>query len=455
MSMRWRLILSFVLVVVVAVGAVVVRVRSDSATQVRAYMARGGMAGVEELATQLEAYFAEQGSWEGVETLLASSTHMGGRNPNGSGNALTQRLRLANSAGLILVDTSGMPSGSLTSTEQAAAVVLEGNLGRTIGYLSLEGGMTVPQGSETRLLTRLNDAALRGGLIALGIGLVLALFLSASILLPVRNLTKAVDQMSSGDLSQRVEVVGSDELARLGAAFNQMAESLQQSEERRKGMTADIAHELRTPLAVQRAQLEAMQDGVYPLTPEGLQVAIDQTDVLARLVDDLRTMALADAGELTLMLAPVDPGDLLDAVGERFKPQAEAGDVQLSILRPSGKLKLIQGDRVRLEQILNNLLSNALRYTPAGGLVEVRLTLIGNQATISVHDSGPGIPLEALPHIFDRFYRAEKSRSRAEGGTGLGLAISRQLAHLHNGELAARNHPSGGAEFILTLPFQP
>jgi len=449
MSMRWRLILSFFLVVLVAVASVVILVRTDSASQVRTYMLRGGMIGVENLVTTLENYYAENGSWQGVEPLFSSATQMGGRGPN---SMMQQRLRLADAAGAVLVDTAGSPIGTLTPEERVAAIHLKDNSGRIIGHLLVAGGMSFQQGDEQRLLGILDDAAMRGGLIALAIGLLLALALSASILFPIRRLTQAVDRMSSGDLSQRVVITGKDELSQLGTSFNQMASSLQASEERRRSMTADIAHELRTPLAVQRAQLEAMQDGVYPLTADGLQVAIDQTEILSRLVDDLRTMALADAGELTLEVADIDPGELLDAVGERFRPQAELASVKLSVQRPVGRLAAIKGDRVRLEQILNNLLSNALRYTPEGGSVDIRLQITDAVVAISVKDTGPGIPPESLPHIFDRFYRAEKSRSRSEGGTGLGLAISRQLAHLHHGNLTAANAPAGGAEFTLTLP---
>jgi signal transduction histidine kinase len=251
-----------------------------------------------------------------------------------------------------------------------------------------------------------------------------------------------------------VRTHGSDELAQLGQSFNQMAESLQNAEGSRRALTADIAHELRTPLAVQRAHLEALQDGVYPLTAENLDPVLAQNQLLTRLVDDLRTLALAESGQLSLIRAPVDFAALAQRVVERFQPQAEARQIKLQMVAeglPSGRSALLEIDSARMEQILGNLLANALRYTPEGGEVQVHLEWSPKAARISVCDNGPGIPSEALPHIFERFYRADKSRTRSEGGTGLGLAIARQLAEAHGGTLTAENMPEGGAKFILTL----
>jgi signal transduction histidine kinase len=316
------------------------------------------------------------------------------------------------------------------------------------------------------LLSRLNQAAIIAVVFAVLIALLLALFLSYSLVRPVRALERAASQLATGDLSQRVEVKGKDELAALGGAFNHMAESLQMAEESRQAMTADIAHELRTPLAVQRAHLEAIEDGVYPLTPESLLTIEEQNHLLTRLVDDLRTLALADAGQLELQISEVDLPALLRRVSARFEPQnVERGiDIRFSI----AECPPVAVDAQRIQQILNNLLSNALRYTPDGGVIECRLRVQdglhpgsdlqsikpkkGRLVRIDVRDSGPGIEESSLPHIFDRFYRVDKSRSRSEGGTGLGLSIARKLAQAHAGDLTAANHPHGGAVFNLTLP---
>ncbi len=234
-----------------------------------------------------------------------------------------------------------------------------------------------------------------------------------------------------------------------------MAGSLEKAEQNRQAMTADIAHELRNPLAVQRAHLEALQDGIYPPTAENLQPVLEQNLLLARLVDDLRTLALADAGELRLDRSPTDLAGLVERIVERFNPEAAGRGLKLSLaLAPEVQAAPLTAniDPMRIEQILGNLLSNAARYTPAGGTIAVQVQRAGGAALVSVHDSGPGIPTEALPHIFERFYRADRARSRAEGGSGLGLAIARQLAEAHGGSLAAANAPEGGAVFILKIP---
>jgi two-component system sensor histidine kinase BaeS len=315
------------------------------------------------------------------------------------------------------------------------------------------GGGGYSATDERFLLNRLNMAALTAGLIAGGLSLLLALLLTFRLLRPIRELTGAAKRLGSGDLSQRVKVSGNDELTILGQAFNHMADSLQQAGESRKAMTADIAHELRNPLAVQRANLEALQDGVYPLTTESLNPVLEQNLLLTRLVEDLRTIALADAGQLELEYASTDLLNLTSKVIERFKPQAANRGVEISLESAKSEVRVCI-DPMRVEQIINNLLSNSLRYTPAGGAITISVHERERKALLTVHDSGPGIPEESLPFVFERFYRSDRSRSRAEGGTGLGLAIARQLAQAHGGALTAANHPDGGAIFTLDLPVQ-
>ena len=216
-------------------------------------------------------------------------------------------------------------------------------------------------------------------------------------------------------------------------------------------MTADIAHELRTPIAVQRAHLEALQDGIYPLTPENLQPVLDQTEFLARLVEDLRMLALADAGQIPLEKREISPVHLAQKVYERFRPEAEGKSIQLQIVNElPGIVPAVWGDEQRIEQILNNLLSNALRFTPEAGNIRLRLLQDGNFMAFVVEDTGPGIAPEDLPFIFERFYRGNRNLSHE--GTGLGLAIARHLAIAHGGSLEAGNRPEGGAVFTLRLP---
>lgn len=460
MSMRIRLVLSFLVVVSVGIFSVVLIGRYGTEQQVRAYMFRGGMTNSEGIVATLESFYAQNQSWKGVEAVLAGArmgggAGMGGR--MGGAGMSSQRLRLADPSGSILYDSSNDAAArSLTPAELKTAIGLHDERSSLVGYLLVDGGTGFLSGDETPLITRLNEAAFRAGLIAMGLALLVALLLAETILRPVRRLTAAVQKLASGDKTQQVPARGRDELAVLGRTFNQMTESLRSSENQRKAMTADIAHELRTPLAVQRATLEALQDGIYPLTAESLQPVLDQNLLLARLVDDLRTLALADSGELHLRMQPVNLEDLLNGLLEQFRPSAQVRGVEIGLQSAdlAGPVSVL-GDPDRLAQVLNNLLGNALRYTPEGGKISMTLAAAGGKAQIDVHDTGPGIPPESLPKIFDRFYRADPTHSRKEGGSGLGLAIARQLALAHGGELSAANLPQGGACFTLVLPLLP
>lgn len=456
--MRLRLILSFVLVILVTITSVVIFVRVSNPREVRAFMFRGGMAGSQELVNDLEEYYAQHGSWQGVEALL-DSPHGQGYGPGGGmgmGAMMGQHLQVADASGRLVADSNDAnPTGQLSMADLQSAIPLVDSKGTVTGYLLAVGGMWFPPSIEQPLLNRLNQAAMLAGLVGGVIGLALALVLAYRFLRPIDQLTRAASRISHGDLSQRVQADAGDEVGLLARTFNRMAESLEKAEQNRRAMTADIAHELRTPLAVQRAQLEALQDGIYPLTAENLQPLLDQNRLLSRLVDDLRTLALADAGELGLELAPTDFPALIGRIVERFQPEARTRDVELSfVCAPECDNLTLNLDSARIEQILTNLLSNALRYTTAGGRVVLTLRRSSESAELAVQDSGPGISPEDLAHIFERFYRAERSRSREDGGTGLGLAIARQLARAHGGDLLAANHPAGGAIFTLRLPIQ-
>ena len=453
MTLRLKLILSFMLVAAVTAASVVVVFRYTSASEVNSFMLRGTMVGMDELATQLEQYYQANGGWSGVEALLPGGGRGAGGNGMMGGNGMVagQRLRVADGSGQVVADSRGAPEGSLSVAERLGAIILHDARGNTVGYLLAEGGMGAT--NSQLLLDRLTRSSLIGALIGAGLALLAAGVLSFQLLKPVGQMTHAAARMAKGDLTQRVEAKSKDELATLGTAFNQMASSLQNAEKNRREMTADIAHELRTPIAVQRAHLEALQDGVYPLTAENLQPVLDQTELLTRLVEDLRTLALADAGELRLERGIVEMSKLASNVLDRFRPEANNRDVELVFedrLAPGLPGSNLDGGRI--EQVLNNLLSNALRHTPGGGKITLNLAQEGGQVVVRVADSGPGIPEEALPHIFERFYRADKARSRLDGGTGLGLAIARQLALAHGGDLTAQNGPQGGAEFTLRLP---
>ncbi len=268
---------------------------------------------------------------------------------------------------------------------------------------------------------------------------------------PLRSLTTATRSMRGGDLGARAEVSGGGEVAVLGRAFNDMAASIQDQDRARRTLTGDVAHELRSPLANLRGYLEGIQDGL--IRPDEATIASlhQETMALSHLVDDLQQLSLAEAGRLQLRLAPVDIGDLVLRAVEAHRGSASGAGIELRVDADEGTVLSVDGERVR--QILANLVANGIRHTPAGGVVTAGLRRTGGGGVaIEVADTGEGIPHEHQAQVFDRFFRVDRSRTRATGGTGLGLAIARELARAHGGDLTVASTPGHGATFTLTLP---
>ncbi|MCY9786805.1 ATP-binding protein [Nocardiopsis sp. EMB25] len=272
---------------------------------------------------------------------------------------------------------------------------------------------------------------------------------STRLVRPVRALTDAVLRMRQGQWSTRVEVSDSGEIGELAAAFNEMSEHLERLEDQRKAMVSDVSHELRTPLSNLRGWLEAVQDGVADLEPDRMEMLVGETLLLQDIIDDLRDLALADAGKLRLSLELVEAHTLVEQVAASYRLRAdEAG---LELVTETAEV-VLRADRTRLFQAVGNLLGNALRHTTAPGTVTVRVRPDGDEAVFEVTDSGVGIAAEDLPQVFDRFWRAEKSRSRQTGGSGLGLSIVRNLTELHGGRAEVESTLGEGTTFTLRLP---
>jgi two-component system, OmpR family, sensor histidine kinase BaeS len=290
----------------------------------------------------------------------------------------------------------------------------------------------------------------RGPFIPLGIVLVvLAVFLIAragrGFASPVADVMEAADRVAAGDYETRVQERGPREVQRLGRAFNEMAERLGTNENRRRQLLADVTHELRTPLSVIQANLEALIDGLYPIDDAHLRPVLEETKVMARLLDDLQTLSTAEAGVLTLHREPTTPGQLIDAAVQAFTAQAEEAGVRLEG-RGTTTLPELEVDRLRIGEVVSNLLSNALRHTPAGGTIVVELHGTEDGVEFSIADTGTGIAPEQLPHVFDRFSRAPDSP-----GAGLGLTIAKTLVEAHGGMIRAESGPAG-TTFVFTLP---
>ncbi|MFJ8230071.1 sensor histidine kinase [Streptomyces sp. NPDC094448] len=291
--------------------------------------------------------------------------------------------------------------------------------------------------------------------VAAGVALAVAaaaLLLSRAVLGPVRALTEATRSLGEGDLGRRVPVTGRDEIAELARDFNRMAASLQRSEERQRRMTGDIAHELRTPLANLRGYVEALQDGYVEATPELLDSLHEEVMLQKRIVDDLQQLALAEAGALTYHRSETDLGELLETCRTAQLARAEPTGVAL-LFKPAdyGPPVLVHADPDRLRQAVGNLVVNAIRATPSGGSVTLALEARGPQAVIRVSDTGHGIPADDLPHLFDRFWRADAARGRLTGGSGLGLSIVRQIVHDHGGTVRVESAVGTGTTFTVVL----
>ena len=476
--MRLRLFLSFALITIITLAILSFVVQGQTQSTLTTFAKGGGFFGADRIVTQLQDYYLEHGSWEGVSSEITSSgspdsnNQSAGQQQNSQGQGTGATQGRGNSRGgymymggqgmignFSLTDPEGQVIFSNTTdlVDQFPVDVLEDSFpinvdNQLVGYVVPDNNIIdLGEIISENLKTSLNESLLKTVLISGGVALVLALIFAYVLMRPVRRLTSAASQLAQGDLSQRVPVQGGAELSQLAKTFNQMAESLEKSYQARKAMTADIAHELRNPLAVQRANLEAIQDGVYPLTLDNLEPIIQQNNLLNKLVEDLRTLTLTDTDSLSLDKTATDFAPFIQQICDHVQPQFSANQINLQFA-DSGNCPKIAIDKNRMNQVIYNLLQNSLHHTPSGGKVGLTLSCSTSTADLSIHDSGVGIPEEALPQIFERFYRADHSRSRDKGGTGLGLTIALRLVEAHHGTLTAANHPNGGAVFTIRLP---
>lgn len=334
---------------------------------------------------------------------------------------------------------------------------LSGGMGQVMMGRGYMGGMMGV--AEEVFLSRINFSLIISGLIAVGVALVLGFVLTRQVTKPVLSLSNGAKQIAQGNLKYRVKVNSKDELGKLAKSFNTMAVSLDNGEQERRRIVADIAHELRTPLTVIDGTVDAIMDGVFKPDKERLSSIKEQTQMLTRLVSDLRDLSLAESGQLKLELVPTDITDLLRRKIAQVEVKALEKHIALK-LTISGTIPSINIDPTRIEQVISNLVTNAIRHTPNGGNITVSIKPFDRKPAyqiekasvlISVADTGEGIPPEHLPHVFERFYRVEESRSREDGGAGLGLAIVKHLVLAHGGNVWAESEIGKGSTFYVTL----
>lgn len=305
--------------------------------------------------------------------------------------------------------------------------------------------------SETQFIDSLKRLLFLTGGFMLLIGIFISYCLARNITAPIMRLGQAVQEVAGGKLDTVVKVTRDDEIGALAGAFNKMTEKLKVNDVLRQRFLAGIAHELRTPLSILKANLEGIKDGVIEPSAEQITSLTDEIDRTTKLVGDLKDLSLLEVGQLKLHLAQVDLNDTFQNLIKRLAPLANRRGIGLS-LDVAETLPLIWADAVRVTQMLDNLVVNAINYTPAGGRVMVSARGKADKVEICVADNGIGIAASDLSHIFDYFYRADPSRNKASGGTGLGLAIVRQLAAAHGGSVQAESEPEKGSIFTLVLP---
>lgn len=487
-SLWLKLMGAFAVVIAAGTGLVVLLTGRATAGQFELYVTRSGQILARQLAPALGDYYSRAGTWDGVDRLLGSPATNAGWAQDGDGwmggmwdgmemmggmgegwteagmgmemwGLFGNRLILADARGLVVADTGGTLLGQRLPPDDLArgTTVLAGS--QPVGTL-LATSWDAPATPAGDFLRAVQRSVLWSGLAAGGLALVLGSALFYQITRPLQTLAAAARGIARGDLGQRARPGARDEVGQVALTFNQMADSLQRYALERRHMVADIAHELRTPLSVIQGNLEAMLDGVLPASAEELAGLHQEALLLNRLIGDLRTLSLAEAGQLQLEKQRVDPGALVEQVVDRLRLRAEEKQASLQA-EVAGGLPAIEVDPERLVQALTNLVDNALRYTPAGTHVAVTAKATPGAVELAVSDDGPGIPPEDLPHVFDRFWRAERSRNRATGGSGLGLAIVKQLVEAHGGRVRVESpaaHADGrasGARFVLRLPVQP
>jgi len=441
-KLQFRLLMAFTLVILVTIGAVLFFVNESTKDEIRRYGARVDQLRSLKMEAELSRFYFSNREWSGIQPLIVQW-----------GNLYDQRIVLTDAEGTVVADSAGNLSDRYTTKSPGRTLSLPFQTG-TIGilYVTPKSSSELSLESLQLLFGAIGRYFLWGGLIAVVIALIITSFLSRRILSPVKALTNAARRLGGGDFTQRVEVKDKSELGELANTFNTMADNLEHAEELRKNMVADIAHELRTPLSNIKGYLEATRDGVVSADADTIRKLDEEATLLSRLVDDLQELSLAEAGELKLVFQSGDITDIIAQTIEMMQAKAAAKGVKISTTLP-GKLPTVSMDTHRISQVLRILLENAITATSPGDSIEVSAQKRAEFIEVSVTDTGEGIPVGDLPYIFERFYRVDKSRTRATGGNGLGLTIARRLVEAHGGEIKAESEPGKGSRFNFTLPF--
>jgi two-component system sensor histidine kinase BaeS len=446
-SVRFKLTLAFLIVGLLglAVGAVFASRTASGAFQ-RFTFARNQ----EDIVARFVSYFEEHGSWEG----LAASFPPFQRHVPGAPQIPLREpgvLLVTDAEGRILLPVPGREVGEQVADEVLGDAMPIKSGGATVGWLMVPHDAFAPTRGEQQFLGQLNTALIVGSLGALMLSVLLGAILARSLTRPLQDLTDATRAVADGDLRRKVQVRSRDEIGTLATSFNRMSDALDQSQRLRRQMTADIAHELRTPLSIIVGHLDAVDEGVLPANAQTIGIMREEAARLARLIDDLRTLSLADAGELSLERTTVKPGAMLRRSAAAHQPAALAAGIELAV-EAAPDLPPVSVDAERMAQVLGNLLDNAMLQVPRGGRIVLAARRADDGVELRVRDNGPGIPPEDLGLVFERLYRSNASRQRYARGSGLGLAIAKSLVEAHGGSIRAESTPGAGTTMVVTLP---
>jgi two-component system sensor histidine kinase BaeS len=451
-TLRFRLILAFALVICVAIGTVSIFASQTSGAKIQQYQQQTSQIKMDRAQCLLSQYYSHGSGWTDIQPVVQ---HMG--------SIYGQRTILTDGNNSVVAD-SGLDyigkqyNPAWLGNDQEVIEIRDRE--NEVGILYI-GPELLPQGSYASIQgvsSSINWFLLWGAILAIIVALMITYFLSQRISAPIHAITVAASKLGKGDLSQRVNFKGKDEVGKLVQTFNSMAgelmsmtDSLIHAKQLQQNLIADVAHELRTPVASIQAYLEAIQDGLLEPTGENLNSIYEDIGLLSRLISDLQLLSQADSNELNLVRQPENIANIIGQVTESMQQQAKAKGISLSVNLPS-VLPSVEIDALRISQVIRNLLDNAILHTPRGGEVKVAAKEYNGYIGVEVSDTGEGIPEEELPNIFERFYRVDKSRTRASGGRGLGLTIAKRLVEAHDGKIEVSSESGKGTSFSFTIP---
>jgi signal transduction histidine kinase len=449
-SLTLKLTLAFLFISIVGVALIAIVVRQQTQRQFDQFVLDRYQL---DLLDDLSNYYSQNGSWQEFNAIVI-------RRPSrrmGCGQGLYPApITLTDVDGRVVFGGRQYQAGRQVPDDELDKAVPVEVAGETVGWVLFGGfgdeSLQLPESPESRFLNRINQAILFGAVGAIIVALILGIFLARTISQPVREVTAATQVIAAGDLGYQVPVRTKDELGELATSFNQMSADLAQATDQRRQMTADIAHDLRTPLSVILGYMEALSTGKLQPTAETFDVMYAKGQHLQHLIDDLRILALADAGELVLARRPVEARAMLEHAALAYQVQAQELGVQISV-ESQDNLPFINVDPDRINQVLSNLVSNALRHTSDGGRIVLSAEAAATAVEMEIRDDGTGISAEDLPHIFDRFYRGDKSRHQDDKSeSGLGLAIAKSIVEAHDGIISVTSQPGQGTTFTISLP---